>query len=120
MLLDIDLPDGSGLDVLRQIKQERPETIVIMITGNVQLENTISALRGGAYDFIEKPFKADRLVLVADRALEASRLKREVKELKALGPMFSGRYIVTAVRHRFDGVAGIRTEFDVERAGIGA
>ena len=55
VLLDIDLPDGSGLDVLREIKREHPEAIVIMITGNVQIENTISALRGGAYDFIGKP-----------------------------------------------------------------
>src|SRR5688500_20176214 len=52
-LLDIDLPDGSGLDVLREIKTEDPDAIVIMITGNVQIANTISALRGGAYDFIE-------------------------------------------------------------------
>src|ERR1700749_573373 len=55
VLLDIDLPDGSGLDVLRELKHEHPETIVIMITGNVQVDNTISALRGGAYDFIAKP-----------------------------------------------------------------
>ena len=43
VLLDIDLPDGSGLDVLREIKREHPEAIVIMITGNVQIDNTISA-----------------------------------------------------------------------------
>src|SRR5690242_5908950 len=55
VLLDIDLPDGSGLDVLREIKREHPETIVIMITGDVHVDNTISALRGGAYDFIVKP-----------------------------------------------------------------
>ena len=48
VLLDIDLPDGSGLDVLRAIKREHPEVIAIMITGNVQIDNTISALRGGA------------------------------------------------------------------------
>jgi two-component system nitrogen regulation response regulator NtrX len=52
VLLDIDLPDGSGLDVLREIKREHAEAIAIMITGNVQIDNTISALRGGAYDFI--------------------------------------------------------------------
>ena len=60
VLLDIDLPDGSGLDVLRQIKQEQPESIVIMITGNVQVDNTISALRGGAYDFIWQADKSGR------------------------------------------------------------
>src|ERR1044072_7854003 len=61
VLLDIDLPDGSGLDVLREIKRERPEAIVIMITGNVQVGNTISALRGGAYDFIAKPINLEEL-----------------------------------------------------------
>src|ERR1041385_6880408 len=48
VLLDIDLPGGSGLDVLREIKNEHHDAIVIMITGNVQIDNTISALRGGA------------------------------------------------------------------------
>src|SRR4051812_19596883 len=54
-LLDIDLPDGSGLDVLREIKHRQANAVAIMITGNVQVDNTISALRGGAYDFIGKP-----------------------------------------------------------------
>jgi DNA-binding NtrC family response regulator len=58
VLLDIDLPDGSGLDVLREIKGEHAEAIVIMITGNVQIDNTISALRGGAYDFIGKSLQS--------------------------------------------------------------
>jgi two-component system nitrogen regulation response regulator NtrX len=53
-----------------------------MISGHGNIETAVSAIRAGAYDFIEKPFKADRLVLVADRALEASRLKREVKDLR--------------------------------------
>ena len=54
-----------------------------MISGHGNIETAVSAIKRGAYDFIEKPFKADRLVLVAERALEASRLKREVKELRA-------------------------------------
>ncbi len=55
-----------------------------MISGHGNIETAVSAIKRGAYDFIEKPFKADRLVLVATRALETSRLKREVKELKQL------------------------------------
>ena len=55
-----------------------------MISGHGNIETAVAAIKRGAYDFIEKPFKADRLVLVADRALETSRLKREVKELKQL------------------------------------
>ena len=58
-----------------------------MISGHGNIETAVAAIKRGAYDFIEKPFKADRLVLVADRALETSRLKREVKELKQLAPL---------------------------------
>ena len=53
-----------------------------MISGHGNIETAVSAIKMGAYDFIEKPFKADRLVLVAERALEASRLKRELSELR--------------------------------------
>jgi two-component system nitrogen regulation response regulator NtrX len=60
-----------------------------MISGHGNIETAVAAIKHGAYDFIEKPFKADRLVLVADRALETSRLKREVKELKQLAPVSS-------------------------------
>jgi DNA-binding NtrC family response regulator len=79
VLLDIDLPDGSGLDVLRQIKQERPEAIVIMITGNIQIDNTISALRGGAYDFIGKPLNLQELRVTIRNGIEARQLRREVE-----------------------------------------
>src|SRR5262249_58888343 len=54
-LLDVNLPDGTGLDVLREIKRRQPQSAVIMMTGNVLVEDTISALRGGAYDFVRKP-----------------------------------------------------------------
>ena len=64
-----------------------PELPVVMISGHGNIETAVAAIKRGAYDFIEKPFKADRLVLVADRALETSRLKREVKALKALAPL---------------------------------
>jgi len=82
VLLDIDLPDGSGLDVLRQIHQERPECIVIMITGDVQIDNTISALRGGAYDFIGKPINLEELRVTIRNGIEARHLRREVEEVR--------------------------------------
>jgi DNA-binding NtrC family response regulator len=82
VLLDIDLPDGSGLDVLREIKLEHPEAIVIMITGNVQVANTISALRGGAYDFIAKPIVLEELRVTIRNAIEARHLRREVEEVR--------------------------------------
>ena len=73
----------DGLQLLQIIKEQHPSLPVVMISGHGNIETAVSAIKIGAYDFIEKPFKADRLVLVADRALEASRLKREVTELRA-------------------------------------
>ncbi|WP_406858098.1 MULTISPECIES: nitrogen assimilation response regulator NtrX [unclassified Alsobacter] len=72
----------DGLQLLDVIKDQHPDLPVVMISGHGNIETAVSAIKRGAYDFIEKPFKADRLVLVAERALEASRLKREVKELR--------------------------------------
>ena len=80
--MDIDLPDGSGLDVLRQINQQRPESIAIMITGNVQVDNTISALRGGAYDFIGKPINLEELRVTIRNGIEARHLRREVEQVR--------------------------------------
>jgi len=84
VFLDIWLQGSrlDGLQVLELIKQAHPDLAVVMISGHGNIETAVSAIKNGAYDFIEKPFKADRLVLVAERALEASRLRREVRELK--------------------------------------
>ncbi len=84
VFLDIWLQGSrlDGLQVLDQIKENHPDLPVVMISGHGNIETAVSAIKRGAYDFIEKPFKADRLVLVADRALEASRLKREIRDLK--------------------------------------
>lgn len=89
VFLDIWLQGSrlDGLQLLDQVKEQHPEMPVVMISGHGNIETAVAAIKRGAYDFIEKPFKADRLVLVADRALETSRLKREVKELKALAPL---------------------------------
>src|SRR6201987_3016531 len=86
IFLDIWLQGSKldGLQLLEAIKQEHPELPVVMISGHGNIETAVAAIKYGAYDFIEKPFKADRLVLVAERALETSRLKREVKQLKQL------------------------------------
>src|SRR5919202_7105796 len=85
VFLDIWLQGSrlDGLQVLELIKGQHPDLPVVMISGHGNIETAVSAIKAGAYDFIEKPFKADRLVLVAERALEASRLKREVRDLKA-------------------------------------
>ncbi len=72
----------DGLQLLEIIASQHPNLPVVMISGHGNIETAVSAIKLGAYDFIEKPFKADRLVLVAERALETSRLKREVTELR--------------------------------------
>ncbi len=82
VLLDIDLPDGSGLDALREIKERQAEAVVIMITANVLIENTISALRGGAYDFIGKPVNLEELRVTIRNGLEAHELRREVGQVR--------------------------------------
>ena len=79
----------DGLQLLEVIKQDHADVPVVMISGHGNIETAVAAIKKGAYDFIEKPFKADRLILVANRALETSRLKREVKELKQLAPVSS-------------------------------
>ncbi len=83
VLLDIDLPDGSGLDVLNDIKAARPDTIAIMVTGNVDVPNVVSALRGGAHDFISKPIKLEELRVTLRNAVETRTLRREVIAARA-------------------------------------
>ena len=72
----------DGLELLQVIKDQNPDLPVVMISGHGNIETAVSAIKLGAYDFIEKPFKADRLVLIAERALETSRLRREVSDLR--------------------------------------
>ncbi|HXD34681.1 MAG TPA: sigma-54 dependent transcriptional regulator [Pyrinomonadaceae bacterium] len=78
ILLDINLPDGSGLEVLRQIRHRQPDAVVIMITANVLVDETIAALRGGAYDFIGKPINFEELQVAIRNGIEASRLRKAV------------------------------------------
>ena len=82
VLLDINLPDGSGIDVLTEIKRKHPQAVVIMITANVMVEDTILALRGGAYDFIAKPPQLNELQVTIRNALETGRLRKEVSRMR--------------------------------------
>jgi two-component system nitrogen regulation response regulator NtrX len=79
----------DGLQLLDLVKEQNPDLPVVMISGHGNIETAVSAIKRGAYDFIEKPFKADRLLLVAERALETYRLKREVRELRFKAPQAS-------------------------------
>lgn len=82
VLLDIDLPDGSGLDALTYFKFINPDAIVVMITGNIDVENSVAALRGGAHDFIGKPVKLEELRVTLRNALETETLRKEVKHAR--------------------------------------
>ncbi|WP_426028673.1 sigma-54-dependent transcriptional regulator [Brevundimonas sp. TWP2-3-4b2] len=84
-LLDIWMQGGGldGLELLDVIKELDPDLPVVMISGHGNIETAVTALQRGAYDFIEKPFKSDRLVVVVQRALEATSLKRENRRLRA-------------------------------------
>ncbi|ALJ37291.1 sigma-54-dependent Fis family transcriptional regulator [Azospirillum brasilense] len=84
VVLDIWLQGSrlDGLQILEQLMRDHRNLPVIMISGHGNIETAVSAIKIGAYDFIEKPFKADRLLLMVDRAIEAARLKRENEELK--------------------------------------
>src|ERR1700722_4985072 len=87
ILLDIWMQGSKldGLQLLEVIKRQHPNVPVVMTSGHGNIETAVRAIKLGAYDFIEKPFKADRLILIAERALETSRLKREVNDLRARG-----------------------------------
>ena len=82
VLQDINLPDGSGLDALVEYKKRQPQAIVIMITGNVKLDATLAALRGGAHDFISKPIRLGELQVTIRNGIEMGKLRREVRQLR--------------------------------------
>ncbi len=82
MLLDFKLPDGNGLDVLRHIKEQSPETLVILMTAFSTVENAVEAMKLGAYHYVNKPFNLDEVALLVEKALETSRLRREVRALR--------------------------------------
>ncbi|HZT60801.1 MAG TPA: sigma-54 dependent transcriptional regulator [Pyrinomonadaceae bacterium] len=81
-LLDINLPDRSGLDVLREMKQRDPDAVAVMVTAAVLVENAVASLRAGAYDFISKPINLDELQVTIRNALEAGRMRRELSSIR--------------------------------------
>lgn len=87
IILDIWLQGSrmDGIEVLKSVKRDNPDVPVLIISGHGNIEVAVAAIRQGAYDFIEKPFKLDHLLVSVARALEASRLRREVSDLKEKG-----------------------------------
>jgi two-component system nitrogen regulation response regulator GlnG len=82
ILLDLILPDGDGLEGLREIQSINPEAIVIMITAHAKMQSTITAMKEGAYDYLEKPFDIEELRIVVEKAFRDLALRDELKELK--------------------------------------
>lgn len=84
MILDIWLKDSKmdGIDILKQVKRNNPDVPVVIISGHGNIEIAVAAIKQGAYDFIEKPFNIDQLLVVIRRAMETSRLRRENSTLK--------------------------------------
>jgi two-component system, NtrC family, response regulator AtoC len=84
VLLDYTLPDGHGLDVLKKIKETDSETVVILLTAFVSVDTAVEAMKNGAYHYANKPFNLDEIALLVERAFETTRLRREVRALRAI------------------------------------
>ena len=84
LILDVWLgdPQYDGLKILGLIKKTNPDLPIVMVSGHGTVETAVGAIKLGAYDFIEKPFKTNRLLLVVSRALEAATLRKEIVILK--------------------------------------
>ena len=111
VILDIWLQNSrlDGLGILDAIHREEPRVPVVMISGHGTIETAVQAIQQGAYDFIEKPFKSDRLLLIVARALEAARLKRENSELKLRGgsetELVGSSSLIAQIRNAIEKVA---------------
>lgn len=126
VILDVWLGDSErdGLKILDIIKRDHPYVPVIMISGHGTIETAVTAIKNGAYDFIEKPFQSARLLLVIQRAIESARLKRENADLKIKTgdsiDLIGGSSSMQAIRQTIDRVASTNSRvFITGFSGVG-
>ena len=111
IILDIWLKDSDfdGIDILKKTKRDNPNVPVVIISGHGNIEIAVAAVKQGAYDFIEKPFNIDQLLVVVGRALEASKLRRENRKLKNAeqesGEMVGQSAEIKALKSQLDKIA---------------
>ena len=86
VLLDFRLPDGDGLEVLRRMKAADPDALVIMLTADASIETAVEAMKQGAYHYANKPFNLGEIAILVEKALETTRLRREVRISGVLRP----------------------------------
>ena len=114
VILDVWLQNSSmdGIEILEELKKHYPDLPVVIISGHGTIETAVAAIKKGAYDFVEKPFNADRLVIAVNRALEAARLRRENSELRERAPdwgLIGSSSAVTNLRSVIERVADARS-----------
>jgi len=111
IILDIWLQGSrmDGIEILKTVRRNQPDIPVVIISGHGNIEIAVAAVKQGAYDFIEKPFTTDQLMLVSTRALEASRLRREIASLqeadRAQAEIIGASHAIAALRQKLDRVA---------------
>jgi two-component system nitrogen regulation response regulator NtrX len=119
VILDVWLQNSEldGIEVLEALKKQHPDLPVVIISGHGTIETAVAAIKKGAYDFVEKPFNADRLILAVSRALEAARLKRENSDLRERAPdwgFIGGSAAVNTLRGVIERVADTRSRVLVQ------
>jgi two-component system nitrogen regulation response regulator NtrX len=114
VILDVWLQnsDLDGIEILEELKKAHPDLPVVIISGHGTIETAVAAIKKGAYDFVEKPFNADRLILAVTRALEAARLRRENFDLRERSHdwgLIGSSTVINALRGVIDRVADSRS-----------